>query len=673
MRNVFITLAAAAALALAAACGSDDNNSPPPPPSVAGVGLSQNTLHIMNGQAMGLTALVWPSNAANKNVTWSSSDASVATAVGSGLNATVTACALGTATITVRTADGGLADECRVIVEDGAVHATGVALDRTAMGLVLGGAGALEARVRPFNAANQGVTWTTSNAGVATVTPSQGSSVVIVRAMANGTSTITVKADDGGWVATCVVTVTPHEVQVYSLGLTPSIKLPMNRFRPLTATVLPVNATEGVSWTSSNADVATVTGSGLVVRVTGVSMGTATIRVASSNGRTAECVVTVLEELPPVDTAGFSTFSVGLYHSLAIKEDGSLWAWGSNLYGQLGLGDDDNGERNIPTQVGTDYDWVSVSATWNSSLALKEDGSLWGWGENFYGRLFGDVVSDGDDWNFLPGHEDFVWVPTQVGGDYDWVTMSAGQYHVLAIKTDGSLWTWGESDEGALGLGDGWLTVPVPPTRVGVDNDWTAVASRREQSLALKADGSIWAWGDNEHGQLGLGDTEARHVPTKVSDGPWASLAIGGQSRQAAIKSDGGLWVWGENEYLGIDVDDDQLVPARVGTASDWAAVATAYHHTVSLKTDGSLWAWGGNWYGQLGVGDYDDRVLPTQIGTDTDWVFMATWWYHTLAIKRDGSVWAWGRNLFSQLGDGTDYERYSPVLVGTGFRIPTR
>jgi alpha-tubulin suppressor-like RCC1 family protein len=344
----------------------------------------------------------------------------------------------------------------------------------------------------------------------------------------------------------------------------------------------------------------------------------------------------------------------GGWYTVALKSDGSLWAWGDNTYGQLGLGD--TTQRTSPTQVGSDNTWVAVTCGREHTVALKDDGSLWAWGSNRVGQLgLGDMTDR---------HS-----PTQVGTDSDWAAVAGGYWHTVALKSDGSLWAWGDNTYGELGLGDmSWRT---NPTQVGSDTDWVAVAGGREHTLALKSDGTLWAWGRNDAGgQLGLGDTTDRLIPTQVgTENDWVTVACGA-FHTVALKSDGSLWAWGDNTHgqLGQGGSDytSHPSPARVGSDNAWEAVAGGGYHTVALKSDGSLWSWGWNDSGQLGQGDTIDRGSPTQVGADTDWVAVACGYEHTVALKSNGTLWAWGFNWEGQLGLGDTTDRHSASQVGT-------
>jgi alpha-tubulin suppressor-like RCC1 family protein len=330
-----------------------------------------------------------------------------------------------------------------------------------------------------------------------------------------------------------------------------------------------------------------------------------------------------------------------------------MWAWGSNYKGKLGLGDTTT--RSSPTQVGALTDWENVYAGGGSATAgLKTNGTLWTWGNNaFHGRLgHGDTIDRSS--------------PTQVGALTNWASMGVGNAHMIAIKTDGTLWAWGyNADYGNLGLGN--LTNYSSPKQVGALTAWSKISTGYNNNLALKTDGTLWAWGHNPNGQLGLGDTNNRSSPTQVGAlTTWSSIHAG-EDLVAAIKTDGTLWMWGQNNagQLGLGNTTYYSSPKQVGADTNWASASVDAFQSIALKTNGTLWAWGANGGGQLGLGNTTNRSSPVQIGALTTWSSIGVSGYHTHAIKTDGTLWGWGANFGGLLGLGNATYFSSPVQVG--------
>lgn len=352
----------------------------------------------------------------------------------------------------------------------------------------------------------------------------------------------------------------------------------------------------------------------------------------------------------PPDTS-VAALSAGSYHTLALGEDGTVWAWGDNVSGQLG--DGTNVDQSLPTLIGTDMEWAAVAAKSDYTVALQTDGTLWTWGAGL-----GDGTNESQN------------TPIQIGEDTDWSALAAGRGHAMVLKTDGTLWGWGLNSFGQLG--DGTYDPGNAPIQIGVDTDWAAASAGGSHTVALKTDGTLWAWGENFSGQLGNGTfNKGNNTPVQVgTDTDWVEVATGNY-HTLALKADGSLWAWGSNLYgqLGdgtFTKENDKSTPIQIGTDIDWAVVATGENHSVALKIDGTLWAWGDNWGGALGDGTTEDRYVPTQIGTDTDWVMAAAGKSHTVALKSDGTVWAWGLNGLGQLGDGTTEMKSLPALIGS-------
>ena len=341
--------------------------------------------------------------------------------------------------------------------------------------------------------------------------------------------------------------------------------------------------------------------------------------------------------LSGIATVAGTAAATGWDHTLTLKTDGTLWAWGDNTYGQLGDGTTTN--RAVPVLIGSGYS--AVAAGDGHTVALKSDGSLWAWGWNVYGQL-------GDGTNTQHN------TPVQIGAGYS--AVAAGGYHTLALKTDGSLWAWGDNSYGQLGNG----TTTNRNTPVQIGSGYSAVSAGYFHTLALKADGSLWVWGDNSYGQLGNGNSTQLNTPAQIGSG--YSVIAAGYNHSFAVKTDGSLWAWGGNAYgqLGDGTTTQRNSPVLIG--SGYSTVTVGAQHTVALMTDASLWAWGANGSGQLGDGTTTQRNTPVLIGSGYSAIAAGS--AYTLAMKPEGSLWAWGGNSFGELGDGTLAQRISPVLV---------
>ena len=354
-----------------------------------------------------------------------------------------------------------------------------------------------------------------------------------------------------------------------------------------------------------------------------------------------------------------SVIATGASHTMAIKADGTLWGWGGNWTGQLG--DGTFFDKHTPTQIGSDSNWVYVttskylpdgkSENQGHTLAIKADGSLWAWGWNAYGQLGDGTTTDRH-------------APVRIGTGTNWVSVSAGVEHTTALRADGSLWAWGCNNLGQLG--DGTTSDRHTPVRIGSGTSWASVSAEGYHALATRTDGSLWAWGWNNVGQLGDGTTVDRLSPVRVGvETDWRSVSAS-MIHSAAIMGDGSLWTWGSNWVgaLGDGTSNNSSVPVRVGSDTNWANVSTGYIRTAAIKTDGSFWAWGNNAFGILGDGTGTSRNSPVRIGSDASWASVSPGYAHVTALRADGSLWAWGMNSYGQLGDGTRDDRHAHQMI---------
>ena len=308
--------------------------------------------------------------------------------------------------------------------------------------------------------------------------------------------------------------------------------------------------------------------------------------------------------------------------------DKTLWGVGGNYSLHGSLGLNDGVHRSSPVQVGSHTVWSSISCGFNNALAIKTAGTLWSWGYNSNGQL---------------GQNDIVHrsSPVQVGALTTWSLVDAGFYHSLAIKTDGTLWSWGRNSDGQLGLND--IVHRSSPVQVGALTTWSKVACGRFYSLAIKTDGTLWSWGLNRDGQLGQNDIVHRSTPVQVGAlTNWSTVSKTIGSISMAIKTDGTLWSLGFNTYGTLGQNDivHRSSPVQVGALTNWSLANIGSAAAAAIKTDGTLWAWGlnngANSYGGGVLGQFDTvhRSSPIQIGSHTAWNSLAVGAYHMHMIK---------------------------------------
>jgi alpha-tubulin suppressor-like RCC1 family protein len=402
----------------------------------------------------------------------------------------------------------------------------------------------------------------------------------------------------------------------------------------------------------------------------------------------------------------------------SIKTDGTLWTWGNNFSGGLGTNESSGLSRSSPIQVGT-RTWTQIPDTSGNVaahvIAIRSDGTLWGWGRNTTGQL-GQIT-------FATNRSS----PVQIGTETNWAYVAVGDVNSMAIRSDGTLWSWGSNQFGQLGLNLATTANRSSPVQVGTRADWRSVSLGNFTAFANRTDGTMWAWGRNTNGELGLGDAINRSSPVQIGTGTnWISgslsdghsillentgyalttgvgvgqftpsgfdtnfmvnrsspVQIGtrlwsnvtqGVAYSLAVRNDGTLWGWGFNSSgaLGDGTLITRSSPVQIGTLNNWSKVYTSVDANYAIKTDGTLWSWGNNVNGGLGLGDAVSRSSPVQVGTLTNWANFAdaasssVITYHALAIKTDGTLWAWGRNVEGQLGLNNALNISSPVQVGT-------
>jgi alpha-tubulin suppressor-like RCC1 family protein len=350
--------------------------------------------------------------------------------------------------------------------------------------------------------------------------------------------------------------------------------------------------------------------------------------------------------------------TAGFYHSLFLMSNGSLWATGWNLYGQLG-----NGIYATAYPYGTNQpgqivasNVTTIAVGGGHSLFLKSNGSLWAMGWNAYGQL-GDGTTDNGNYETNQ--------PEQIAAT-NVTAIAAGLNHSLFLKRNGSLWAMGWNAYGQLGDGttDNGNYQTNRPEQI-VASNVTAVAAGYRHSLFLKSDGSLWGMGNNAYGQLGDGTFNNTNLPVQIVASNVTAITAGDQ-HSLFLMSNGSLWAMGNNNVgqLGDGTDNSTNLPEQI-VASNITAIAAGSAHSLFLKSDGSLWAMGDNRYGQLGDGTDNSTNLPEQIVTNGV-TAIAAGYGHSLFLRSDGSLWGMGDNLNGQLGDGAYTNTNLPVQIST-------
>jgi alpha-tubulin suppressor-like RCC1 family protein len=351
----------------------------------------------------------------------------------------------------------------------------------------------------------------------------------------------------------------------------------------------------------------------------GIATGTVLAWGANLDGQIGDGTQTFPGVLRPKAVAGMSdvsAISAGYVHSLAIKRsDGTVLAWGGNRGGQIGVGT--NVDTFVPVKVPGLAGVISVAGGGLHSLAAKSDGTVWAWGTNDRGQLGNGTTTDAS-------------TPIQVTGLTDVISVAAA-IHSLAIMSDGSVWAWGDNAWGELG--NGTRTNSLIPVQVTGLSGVKAIAGGiggvdGGHTLALKSDGTVWAWGLNDAGQLGNGTSSISSVPVQVLYLTNVSAIAAGNRFSLALKSDGTVWAWGNT------MDHSFTTPVPVYGLSNVVSIAAGGGHGLALSSNGAVWGWGANSYGQLGNGTTDGSNTPVRVSGLSGVTAIAAGDAHSLALK---------------------------------------
>ncbi|MFN7044973.1 MAG: T9SS type A sorting domain-containing protein [Flavobacterium sp.] len=357
--------------------------------------------------------------------------------------------------------------------------------------------------------------------------------------------------------------------------------------------------------------------------------------------RTKLLLVAILFSLQINAQQCWSKLASGLYHSIAIANDGTLWSWGANNYGTLGDGTTVN--KINPIQIGTDTDWIYVGAGYHHSFAIKSNGTLWAWGYNFYGQLGRGTNGSGTNSS----------TPIQIGAETNWKSITGGEHFTIATKTDGTLWSTGKNSNGQLGLNN--LIDSNTFQQIGSSNSWDKIACGRYHSLALSNNGTLYVWGANGGGQLGLTHTTDRKIPTPIFSGTiYFTEIAGNQGATIAISTDRKMYSAG----YGLIPGSSYTMSEYVTSPANWMGVKIGGNFIVATKTDGSMWMIGNNDYGQFGNPSFVSSNTFVQPNLNSGWALnsesIQVNIYGVLAFNASGQLYVTGQNHVGQFGNGT-------------------
>ncbi len=344
-----------------------------------------------------------------------------------------------------------------------------------------------------------------------------------------------------------------------------------------------------------------------------------------------------------------------------------LWTWGNGFQGRLGNASITDRSTPITTFAGG-TNWKQVSAGSNYTAAIKTDGTLWMWGYN-------------DTFGILGNNSTTPAVSTPIttfSGGTNWKQVSCGGYRTAAIKTDGTLWSWGQGSFGKLGNAN-TTDRSTPVTTFAGGNNWKQVSATGSHTAAIKTDGTLWVWGAGGFAQIGDNGFASKSTPVTTFAGGnnWKQVSTG-YRHTAAIKTDGTLWMWGrssEGQLGNAVVSGNISTPVTTFSGgTNWKQVSAGVNHTAAIKTDGTLWTWGSGSNGKLGNASTTDVSTPvTTFAGGTNWKQVSSVTTalssgdHTTAIKTDGTLWTWGSGGNGRLGNASTTAVSTPVTTFAG------
>ena len=358
--------------------------------------------------------------------------------------------------------------------------------------------------------------------------------------------------------------------------------------------------------------------------------------------------------------------SISIAYCEPIVYINSAWMWGQNSFfgsPRGNLGDNTIVDKSSPVSVvGGFTDWCQISAGRTSAAAIRTNGTLWAWGVGDNGAL-------GDNTTVSKSSPVSV-----VGGFTDWCQVSAGRYGGHAVRTNGTLWGWGAGSYGQLG-DNTTVSKSSPVSVVGGFTNWCQVSApggATYTTLAVRTNGTLWAWGSGECGQLGDGTTVNKSSPISVIGGFTDWSQVSGAYQSLALRQNGTIWAWGRNGTgaLGDNTTSEKSSPVSViGGFTDWCQVSAGTQQSVAVRTNGSVWSWGQNCFGQLGTNSTTNTSSPVSVvGGFTDWCQVSSGAQQSIGLRTNGTAWSWGRGIYGGLGDNSTANKSSPVSIAGGF-----
>lgn len=292
-------------------------------------------------------------------------------------------------------------------------------------------------------------------------------------------------------------------------------------------------------------------------------------------------------------------------------------------------------KNNSNTNQQNQITWSRVDAGLYHAAAIKSDGTLWVWGDNSYHQLGDGSTTDKNK-------------PTLINQDKDWTSVSTGRTMTFALKNNGTLWAWGKQGEVNTYAGDGSTTVKTTPTQIGTATDWMSVSTASTHTLALKRDGTLWAWGVNNNKQLGDNTTNNASSPIAIASDKRFKSVHAGDEFSLAIATDGTLWAWGSNLYgnlaNGSFVHPGTGVPTQIGTENNWYSCAAAWGNSVAINNTGALFTWGHNNHGQLGNGTNSNAATIQALTLSDKIYYIDAMNFGCIAVGESGQLYVWGQ-----------------------------